>query len=579
MTKERWVDDLLGKMTLEQKVGQMMVFGFAGPVITPDIIDMIKKYHVGGFRICLKFRTQTLLHDIKPGTEPDENILRSLVFPHGNHIDYADPSRCTFCTPKEYAEVLNRLRDYAMDRELGIPIHFTIDQEGNGSDDLINGQRLFPSPMGITATGDPEMAFKVAKSIGMQARALGANMIHSPVVDVNTNPKNPEIGPRAYSDNTDDVIKYAVSAAKGFAEVGMIATAKHFPGRGESESDAHWGLPKVSLDKETLFNVHIAPYRAMIEAGIPAIMSAHSLYPALGITDKPSSTSKEILEELLRQELGFKGVITTDNMMMGGMLQRFEIREAVVQAIIGGNDLVLYRDESAQRPRIIEAVVNAVKENRISEKRIDESVQRILSMRWDMGLVENGGKVDAEKASDPINDPYVVNTAKEAAEKSVLKLRDEDNILPLSPDKRILLIEQIFPTQQMANNMSCHPGMLWEELYNYSENVGQVEIPIIPSEADWQRVMRRVDEADVIVTTNYYYHKVASSINDRVRELYKTGKPVVVVSNNPYEFASPSDFPTVITVFAPAGRENLNAVARVIFGKLEPTAKVPVKLS
>jgi beta-N-acetylhexosaminidase len=139
---KKWIDDLLGEMSLEQKVGQMMVFGFAGPVITPDIVDMIQKYHVGGLRICLKFRTQTLLHDLKPGTKPNENMLRSLVHPYGNHIDYADPSRCTSCTPQEYAEVLNQLRDYALDRKLGIPIHFTIDQEGNGSDDLINGQML-----------------------------------------------------------------------------------------------------------------------------------------------------------------------------------------------------------------------------------------------------------------------------------------------------------------------------------------------------------------------------------------------------------------------------------------------------
>ena len=151
--RDQWIDTLLGKMSLAQKVGQMMVFGFAGPIITPDIVEMIEKYHVGGLRICLKFRTQTLLHDLKPGTKPNKNVLRSLEYPHGKHIDYADPSRCTCCSPEEYAGVLNKLRDYALDRDLGIPLHFTIDQEGNGSDDLINGQKLFPNPLGITATG------------------------------------------------------------------------------------------------------------------------------------------------------------------------------------------------------------------------------------------------------------------------------------------------------------------------------------------------------------------------------------------------------------------------------------------
>ena len=153
-TRDKWVDDLLGKMTLEQKIGQKFVFGFAGPIITPDIVEIIKKYHVGGLRISLKFRTLTLLHDVKPGSKPDETVYRSLAYPEKKNKDYADPRQCVACTPNEYAETLNKLRDCALDRKLGIPLHFTIDQEGNGSDDLINGQRLFPHPMGFVAAGD-----------------------------------------------------------------------------------------------------------------------------------------------------------------------------------------------------------------------------------------------------------------------------------------------------------------------------------------------------------------------------------------------------------------------------------------
>ncbi|MFQ5769762.1 MAG: glycoside hydrolase family 3 protein, partial [bacterium] len=401
--KEKWVDELLGKMSLEQKVGQMMVFGFAGPIVTPDVVELIQKYYVGGLRISLKFRTQTLFHDQKPGTQPNENVFRSLQYPSGLNRDYADPSQCTACTPPEYAEVLNRLREYALDRRLGIPLHFTIDQEGNGSDDLICGQRLFPHPMGLAAAGEPELAYRVAVAIGKQARAIGANMIHSPVLDVNTNPRNPEIGTRAYSDRTEEVIKYALQSLRGFQETGLIATGKHFPGRGESEADAHWGLPSVNLDLQTLKDVHIAPYRALIEAGLPAVMTAHCRYPALGVTDVPGSTSEKVIKELLRGELGFTGVITTDNMMMGGIIQRFEIREAIIQAIQAGNDLILYRDESPQRIRIIEAVLAAIRESRISESQIDASVGRILRMRWDMNLVENGGKIDAEKADQVID--------------------------------------------------------------------------------------------------------------------------------------------------------------------------------
>jgi len=573
--KEKWVDNLLGKMTLEQKVGQTLVLGFCGPVITPDIIEIIKKYHVGGLRICQKFRTMNLFHDVKPGTEPDPQIVKSLRRPYGLNKDYAYMADPTNCTAQEYAEVLNQLRDYALDRPLSVPLHFTIDQEGSGSDDFHSAQRYFPHPMGYVMSGESELAYRSALCVGKQIRAIGANMIHSPVLDVNTNPKNPEIGTRAYSNLADVVIEYALQSFKGFKEAGIITTGKHFAGRGESESDAHFGLPSVNLDRETLTNVHLRPFKALIDAGIPAIMIAHCLYPALGESVEPSSTSKVVIQDVLRGELGFKGVVTTDNTMMGGLLMKYEMSEAIVRALIAGCDLALCRDESPARYDIYNAVLEAVKSGRYPESQLDESVKRILEMRWDMGLAENGGKVDASKAGEPFNDPFVVKTATEAAEKTVLLMRDDAKNLTLKPEQKVLLIEQIFPNHEFANNMYSHPGLLWEEMCKLSENVGSVETKYRPSEDDKARIMRRLDEADVIVTTNYYYHKSASAITDLVKEIQKCGKPLIVVTNTPYPVAADSDFPTVIVSFNPGGRENMKAIAEILYGKLKPTAKLP----
>jgi beta-N-acetylhexosaminidase len=577
--RDRWVDDLMGKMSLDQKIGQLLVFGFAGSVVTPDIVELVRKYHLGGLRITLMFRTMTLFNDVKPGTQPEEWTLRSLHLPEGFNRDYSVTRPAPACTPQEYAETLNRLRDIAMDKNVGVPLHFTFDQEGSASDDLLCGQRLFPHPMGLAASGDESLAYRVALGIGKQARALGANMVHSPVLDVNTNPKNPEIGTRAYSDNPEDVTRFALESLRGFQESGVIATGKHFPGRGESMADAHWGLPTVDLDLKTLEEVHVAPYRAMIRAGLPAIMMAHSLYPALGVTDEPSSCHRGLIQDYLRGTLGFKGVITTDNMMMGGLLQKYELREAVIRVLQAGCDLVLLRDESPIRIRIIEALREAVKSGRLAEAQIDEKVQRILRMRYQMGLHRNGGKVNADRAAKPIRDPFVVDTAREAAEKSVLLVRDRPRVLPLRPDQKILLVEQVFPTHLAANNMYIHPGLLWDEMCRLSDNVMSVEIPNVPTEADKDRVRRRLKENfDAIVTTNYYYHKVPGAINDLVREMLRLGKPVVAVTNTPYDFAAPGDLPTVLTVFNPGGREHLRAAAQVIFGKLVPTAEMPVTL-
>jgi beta-N-acetylhexosaminidase len=183
-------------------------------------------------------------------------------------------------------------------------------------------------------------------------------------------------------------------------------------------------------------------------------------------------------------ELGFKGVVTTDNMMMGGILKEYELSEACVMALIAGNDLILSRDESPIRLRILQAATKAVRAGRLPESEVDEKVQRILAMRWEMGLAKNGGLVKAEKAAAPSDDPEIVQTAMEAAERSVLVMRDKQKILPVAAHKRVLPVEQIFPTHAQANNQYIHPGLLWEEMCAISDNVGSVEIQNVPGAAD-----------------------------------------------------------------------------------------------
>jgi len=566
--KEKWIDDLMGRMTINQKIGQLMVFGFCGTSITPDVKEMIKKYHIGGLRISNRIRCLTLYNDIKPGEKPDKSTRRSIIKPSEKNRDYSLTNNCTSATAGEYAGILNKLRVFALERDLNIPLHFTVDQEGNGNDDMLYGQRLFPGPMGLTSSGDTDLVYRVALAIGKQLSALGVNMIHSPCLDVNTNPKNPEIAHRSYANNPDDVAKYALATLKGLQETNIIATGKHFPGRGESESDSHWGLPSVNLNYETLLREHVAPYKALIEAGLPAIMIAHSCFPALGVNRIPAGMSKDLIHNFLRDELKFNGVITTDNMMMGGILKQYEMSDAVVEMLIAGCNLILMRDESPIRIKIIEKVLEAVKSGRLKEKTIDDSVKRILVMRWDMGIVTNGGMVEPSGADLIINDKFVINTAIEAAEKCIVVLRDNDKLLPLKPEEKILLVEQIHHTHLEANNFYCHSGMLWEEMLEHSSNVNSVEISAAPSNEEKNRVRARLNEAETIVFTNYYNHKSPFKYNDFIMELYKMGKKIILISNTVYELTNPPGLPTVIVVGTPAGRENLKAAAGLLYGKI-----------
>ncbi len=582
--KDRWIDQTLGSMTREQKAGQMMVFGMNGTVVTPDMIELIDRYHIGGIRVSQKARVTTLntLHSYsKPGDQHTDMTSKSVFPPQGSSKDYAFPGHPPVLTIGEYAEFLNRLRAISYERELGVPVHFTIDQEGNGTDDLLGGARLFPHPMGISGSGDPALAYRIGLATGTQARAAGIDVIQC-VLDVNTNPENPEVGPRSFGDNPITVWEYASEYFRGLVDAGIMPTGKHFAGRGESTSDAHWGLPVVDLDFDTLMNVHIAPFRKMMEAGmLPLIMAAHCIYPALGETSLPATLSRTVLTDFLRNKMGYRGVIGTDNMMMGGIIKQYEMSEAIVMALVAGCDIVLCRDESPVRIHILQKVIEAMRENRLPEKEVDEKITRILGLRWDMGLHDRSrGIVDAAGAEAATRMPEIVSTAREAARRSMVLMRDREGLLPLSPDRRVLLIEQLFVTQVACNNSYSRPGLLWEELCRHSRSVSSVEIQDLPDESDRARVRRRLanERFDCILITNYFHYKIAGAISDLVEECMATGQPVIVVANNPYRFSVQENFGAVLTCYNPGSRECMKAVADVLYGALEPTARLPVKV-
>ena len=572
MTKEQWVDDLLGKMSLEEKIGQLMVFGFAGPVIYPHTRELIKKYHIGGFRISQKFH---------PGSSESRGKQENPGYKCADTNTFDVPqgiqTKRINCTPEEYAAVLNTLRDLALDRKNSIGLHFAYDQEGEGADFLFR-QRLFPYPMGIVAAGNPQMAYDTAYASGKQAHALGANLIHSPVLDVNTNPDNPEIGPRAYSSDPDVVIEYALKSLKGYNDAGIACTGKHFPGRGASDTDAHFSLPAINLSREEMFEVHLKPYKALIDNGLQCIMAAFTAYPGLGEADVPAAASRAIITGILRGELGFKGVITTDNAQMRGLLDKYEIGEAAVKCLLAGCDLILFRSESPATIYVIEKVLEAVKNGKYPESMLDESIKRILAMRYNMGLHINGGKVDAGRAGELFEDSFIVKTANDAAVLSTKIVKNNDNVIPVDKNKKVLLIEQIHHYHSFINSTYVHAGVLWEEMRKYSDNVSVAVINESYTDHDKQAVLKRLsqDDYDVIVTTSYYNYRSHACMIDLLKDIAAYGKPVIAVANTPYEkFGMPDFINNGIVNFCPSGRENIAAIAKAIFTDQTPFRQEP----
>lgn len=569
---KKWVDDTLGRLSLDQKIGQLMVFPHYGTFVTPDVVSLIRNQHISGLRIAQKFA---------PGSADSRNPARASketpdwrkdvdIFDRPAQMDRIN------CSASEFAAALNELREIAMESNAGVPLHTAFDQEGEGADFLFE-QRLYPFPMGLAASGDPDLAYRVALALGRQTRALGANMIHSPVLDVNTRPDNPEIGPRSYGDHPDALIPYALASLKGFNDSGIAATGKHFPGRGHSDTDAHFGLPEISLDRATLMETHLAPFKALIDAGLPCIMAAFTAYPALGADGIPAATSRAIVTDLLRGELGFKGVVTTDNVQMGGLLSKYSMGEAVVRCLIAGCDLVLCRAYNHQRHEVLQSVKLAVAENRYTEAALDESVGRILAMRWKMGIVENGGVVDAAKAGAAFYETEFRDLAMEAAARSTVVVRDRTGALPISRESKVLLIEQVHHFHEFINNSYIHPGLLWEEMRAHSDNVAVVAVKEKMTDADGVAALRRLAEADIIISTSYYNYRSHAIMVPFLEELRQSGKPLIVISNTPYtKFGIPDWVDTGIVTFCASGRESLRVVAEILFGKRKASATLPI---
>lgn len=565
MDKQKFVKDLVSKMTVEQKVGQCFVIGYVGSIVTPEIIRRIKKYNPAGIRAGLMWRIRTVKHDPN-GTNTDyaSRMLRPFK---GTIKDFLPDIPVPHFTNEEFCEYINTLKQAALDRELGIPLHFTFDFEGDVSADYYRGGiKFFPSCMGIAHSGDPKMAHDVAWAVGRQLAPLGISWIHSPVLDVNTNPLNPEIGARSYAETPEEVIEYAVEALKGFKEAGIIATGKHFPGRGPSATDAHHGLPVID-EPESVLREHLKPFKAMIDAGLPAIMTAHTAYPEFDDSGLPATLSKPIITDILKGELGFKGVVTTDEITMGGIISKFEVKDACTMAINAGCDLVLLRDEGGLIDDVIPGVVEAVKSGVIPMERIDDAVTRTLSVKYDYGFFDKPQILDTSKASEGINDPKVAQIAKLSAKRAINVIRDRNNVLPVSKDKKLLLVYQVNPLHERVNTQEMNPATPWLEMLKKSDNVYCVETTMKYSDNDRQRVYERLEEADVIAITNYFDRRSPESGNSFVKELHeKTNKPIIVITNSPYPFTVQDEYNTVICDYS-SSLESSREVANTVFGE------------
>ena len=581
MSKERdtFVNQKLASMSLGEKVGQCLTFTWRGTMLTPSGIEQITRLHCGG--LCLEpYALETSKNLYWGNSQIDKTFKRPKDYFTISSTYFNGKTFGISITPEEYTERLNQLQKIALQRPSGIPLHMVIDFEGDFKNDYMSGGiRQFPGPMGMAAIGDPETTYKIGAAIARQLTAIGITQMYSPVCDVNINPKNPEIGVRSFSDDPKVCAEHAVALIQGLQNGGIAATAKHYPGRGDSGTDAHDVLEVISASKERMQQVELVPFQAAINGGVKAIMTGHSIYPAYDDT-YPTTLSEKILTGLLRGEMGFDGVIVSDAIGMAAILKKWPLPQACAMAIKAGVDTILLKADDESRSQCFFGIKMAIENGDLSMERLDDAVTRLLKMKYDQGLFKSAGDKDPEKTKAITRSKELVDFCADVAKKAQIIMRDDQKILPLTKDQRILVIEQRIPYEFVGKDPYMHTHMFCEQMVKNSQNVILADTGFSAFEDEIKECLELANQADLVVMTNYYARIVKSGNNQLlVKKLKKAGHKIVVVTNNPYVEGTTKEADAVICNFS-GTPDSIRASADLLFGKFKPLAstKLPVKL-
>jgi beta-N-acetylhexosaminidase len=500
-----WPSRTLASMSLRQKVGQMMmpfVLGDYAPEGTPSherVLTMIEDQEIGGLIVSVG--------------SPGEVALKLNDFQrHSRH-------------PLLVAADLETGAGYRMRGAVYMP----------GGTEL-GGATDFPSLMALGAIGDPDLAYEMGRITAQEARAVGIHVPFAPVLDVNNNPDNPIINVRSLGEDPNQVALLGAALTRGIQDYGGIATGKHFPGHGDTETDSHLDLPVIRVSRARMDSVELVPFRAAIDAGLGGMMTAHVAVPELngGSERDPATLSSDVLTDLLRDELDFDGLVFTDAMDMFAIDRRFSRAEAVVRAVEAGADVLLMVPDVEAA---IVGLVEAVETGRIPEARIDDSVMRLLRVKESLGLPEDR-EVDPRAVTRVVGIPENEAAAREIAERSITLLKNDRDLLPLlgTRNARVLSVTYGSRTNFLQGRYfnrrlrATYARLRTASLHRESE------------ESEYREIMTRAAGSQLVVVSTYvtvvsYSGTVAlpEELSEFIEELAARRIPHVVVSfGNPY---------------------------------------------
>ena len=540
-----WVERTLASLSLREKAGQLVVPWVGGDYVAEDspemdrLLEWVRRDGIGG-------------------------IVISIGLPHS------------------YAAKLN-----ALQRRAKVPLLVTTDMENGPGMRLgggytlphllpLGGGTIFPPTMAMGAIGSDSVAREVGRVIGTEARAVGVHMTFAPVLDVNSNPLNPIINTRSFGEDPREVARLSSAFIRGLHETGLMGAGKHFPGHGDTEADTHIGFAAIRADRARLDSVELVPFRSAVEAGVDGMMAAHiSVQGVEGPDAPPASVSRHFVSRVLRDEMGFRGIVFSDAMDMGAVTRRYGRTEPLLMALEAGVDVLLQPLDAREA---VDAVVAAVRAGRITEARLDASVRRVLQAKARVGL-HRVRHVELELVDDAVGVRAHQQLARTVAERSITLARDERGLVPLAPGARVLSV-----TYAEASDLTA--GRAFDrELAALGHRVTSIRVDPATAPEVYARIDAMADSAEVVLASAYVQPREhVGTVGARgafprfVESLAARGGRVAAVSfGSPYVISFYPSAPAYLLAWSGA-EVSQRAAARALAGQTAIGGRLPVSI-
>jgi len=532
--------DYTDGLTLDEQIGQILAVGFPGTTPSQEVVDLLQDYHVG-------------------------NII---LFSRNIH------------DARQIGALTHSLQMLAQRSGQRFPLLIMADQENGIVHRLGPDATTFPGNMALGATYAEHLAREVAQATGEELNTLGINVNLAPVVDVSNNPANPVIGVRSFGEDPRQVACFAAAAVQGYHDARVICTLKHFPGHGDTATDSHLALPTIPYDMERLQTLELVSFKSGIAAGADCVMIAHIAFPAItGQDTLPATVSPVIVRELLRQQLGFDGVIISDCLEMNAVAEIIGVERAAVMALQAGIDLVLVSHRSDRQRAAFEAIRAAVKSGALARETITEAAERVMQLKarylsWQTipspTMTETPIQVSSESHQRLSEEAYALSTT---------LIRNEDALLPLclKPTERIVVISARRATMTKVEDKFYSDELLAAILRQHHSRVDILPVSSRAVDEGGAEILQATRDAGVIVmaTVNAHLDRLQARL---MRCLVQSGRRVIgIAARNPYDLLAFPQLRTCVATYEYT-RPALVAAARVIFGEQEASGRLPVSI-